>query len=59
MITSLSMFPNKNGISSKLIPSSIILGYPNPDCNKINIRFRSYSQVYIETTNSTKQRTLG
>ena len=58
MVTYLNMFPSKNGTSNDLIPSSIILGYPNPDYNKLKIVFVAYSQVYIGTTNNTKQRTV-
>ena len=53
------MFPSKNGVSSNLSPSAIILGSPNPDYNKLNIIFGSYAQVYIGNTNSTKQRMVG
>ena len=59
MITFLNMFPFKNGISSNLIPTVIILGSQNPQYNKLNIRFGAYALVYIGTTNSTKQRTVG
>ena len=59
MITSLDMFSSKNGISSNLIPEAIILGSPNPDYNKLKIKFGAYVQVYIGTTSSTKQRTIG
>ena len=50
------MFPSKNGISSDLIPATIILGSLNPYSNKLEIRFGSYAQVYAGTTSSTKQR---
>ena len=59
MITRLNMFPTKNVISSKLNPAAIILGSPNTYYNKIKIKFGAYAQVYIGTTNSTKQRTVG
>ena len=59
MITCLNMFPSKNGITSNIIPSAIILGSPNPDYNKLEIKFGLYAQVYIGTTNSTKQITVG
>ena len=59
MITYLNMFPLKTGISSDLSPAAIILGSPNPYYNKLRITFGEYSQVYIGTTNSTKQRTVG
>ena len=59
MITRLNMLPYKNGISRNLIPETIILGSLNPDYNKIKITFVAYTQVYIGTTNSTKQRTVG
>ena len=59
MITFLKMFPSKNGISSDLRPSAIILGYPNPYYNNIKIKFGSYAQVYLGITNSTKQRKVG
>ena len=51
--------PIQNGISSDLSPAAIILVSPNPDYNKLKITFGAYAQVYIGTTNSTKQRTVG
>ena len=59
MITYLNMFTSKNGILINLIPVSIILGSHNPDYNKLKITFVAYTQVYICTNNSTKNRTLG
>ena len=59
MITCLKIFPSKNGISINLSLASIILGFPNPDYNKLKIKFGAYAQVYIGNTNSTKQRTVG
>ena len=59
MITCLNMFPSKNGISSNLIPEAIILWSPIPDYNKLKITFGAYAPVYIGTTKSTKQRTVG
>ena len=49
----------KNGISRDLSPLAIILGYPNPDYNKIRIKLGPYSKVYIGTSNSTNQIILG
>ena len=37
MVTFLKNFPPENGISSDLIPESIILVSPNPDYNKLKI----------------------
>ena len=45
MITCLNIFPSKNGISSDLSPAAIILGSPNPDYNKLKIKFGAYVQV--------------
>ena len=59
MITCLNVFPSKNGISTNLRPGGIILGSPKPYYNKLNITYGEYSHVYICTTNSTKQRTVG
>ena len=59
MITCLKMFPSKNGISINLSLASIILGSSNTDYNKLKIKFGAYAQVYIGTTKSTKQRTVG
>ena len=59
MITCLNVFPSKNGISSDLSPAAIILGSPNLDYNKLNIKFGAYAKVQIGTTNSTKQITVG
>ena len=53
------MFRSKNGISGDLSPVSIILGSRNPDYNKLKIIFVAYAQVYIGTTNSTKQISVG
>ena len=53
------MFPYKNGISSDLSPEAITLGSPNPYYSKLKITFVAYAQVYIGTTNSKKQRTVG
>ena len=58
MRTCLNMSPPQNGISSDLIPVFIILGSLNLYYNKLNITFGAYAQVYIGTTNSTKQRTV-
>ena len=52
------MFPSKNRISSDLRTSAIILGSPNIYYNKLKFAFGAYAQVYICTTDSTKQRTL-
>ena len=59
MVTLLNMLPFKNGVSSDLSTAAIILGSPNPYYNKLKITFGSYAQVYIDTTNSTKKRTVG
>ena len=59
MITCLNMFPSKNGTSINLRPEAIILGSPKPYYNKQQIKFGAYSQVYIGTTNSNKQITVG
>ena len=59
MVTCLKTSPSKNGLSSDLIPEAIILLSPNPYYNKLKITVREYTQVYIGTTNSTNQRTVG
>ena len=59
MVTCLNMLLSKNGISNNLIPASIILGYPNTDYNKLIIPFGAYAQVYLVTSDITKQRTVG
>ena len=59
MINFLNMFPSQNGILRNLIPAEIILGTPNTNYNKLNITIWSYAQVYMWTTNSTKQSTVG
>ena len=59
MITCVYIFPSQNGIPSNLSPAAIILGSPNPYYNKLRITFGEYAQVYIGTTNSKKQRTIG
>ena len=58
MITCLNMFPSNSGITSDLIPAAITLGSPNIYYNKLMVRFGAYVQVYIGTTNNTKQRTV-
>ena len=47
MISCLSVFPSKNGISSNLCPSAIILGFPNTDYNKLKITIGANAQIYI------------
>ena len=59
IITCLNMLPYQNGISRNLSPVAIILWLPNPYYKKLRISFGEYSQVYIGTNNSTKQRTVG
>ena len=59
MVTCMNMLPSKNGLSSDLIPAAVILGLLDLDYNKLKTTFWSYKQVYIGTTNSTKQRTVG
>ena len=51
--------PSKNRISSDLSPASIIFGTLNLDYNKLKITFGAYAQVYLGTTNITKQRMVG
>ena len=58
MVTCPNMLPSKNGISSELSPSEIILGYPNLDYNKFKITLGAYAEVYIGTINRTKKRAL-
>ena len=57
--TCLNIFPSKNGLSRDLSSAAIILGSPTPDYNTLKIMFGEYAQVYIGTTNSTEQRTVG
>ena len=59
MVTCLNMVPSKSGISSDFRPASIILGSTNTEYNKPRITFGAYAQVYIGTTNRTKQKTVG
>ena len=59
MITCLNMFLSKNGTSRNISLEAIILGSPNTDYNKLRITFGAHPQVYIYTTNSTKQKTVG
>ena len=59
MVNCLNMFPSKNGISRDLTPASFILGYPNPDHNKLKFALGSYVKVYIGTPNITKQIIVG
>ena len=49
----------ENGVSIDLSTAEIIKWSPNSNYNNIRIIFRAYTQVYIGTTNSTKQRTVG
>ena len=53
------MFTYKNGISNNLNPEEIIMGSQNLDHNKLKIKFGSYAQVYICTTNKTNQTIVG
>ena len=59
MITCLNMFPSKNWISINLSQAAKILGSLNPEYNNLNITFGLYGKFYVDTTNSTKQRTVG
>ena len=59
MMTFLNMLPSKKGISRNPTLEAIILGSPEPDYNNLRIKFGAYANVYIVTTNSTKQRILG
>ena len=59
IITCLNILPPHISILSDLNPAAIIIGSPNLDDNKLKITFGAYAQVYIGTTNSTKQRTIG
>ena len=59
MITCLNMFPSKNGISNDLSLAAIILGSANPYYPNIRIPFGAYAQLYLGTTNNTKQITVG
>ena len=59
MITFLNMLRSRNGILINLSPEATILGYPNTEYNKLKIIFGVYAQVYICTTNSTKEMSVG
>ena len=54
MATFLNTFQSKNGISSDLILSEIIIEYPNIDYKRLKITFGAYEQVHIGTTNRKK-----
>jgi hypothetical protein len=54
----LNVFPNKNGISRTMSPSSIVEGKPNPDFNTKRIVYGSYAMVYIDTDNTMNSRSV-
>ena len=55
----LNTFLNKNRISRKISPDGIILGKSKVDFNSIKLLFGAYTDVYENTTNTMKQRTIG
>jgi hypothetical protein len=55
----LNALESKNGISTTMSPSSIVLGTPSPDCKHLKLRTGAYVQLYIGTTNTSKARTVG
>jgi hypothetical protein len=57
----LNQFPWRNGISSTLSPSGIILGTALPDYNTLRVEFGSYVQVFEDNdpTNTPRARSLG
>jgi hypothetical protein len=54
----LNAFPNKNGISRTMSPSSIVEGKTNPDFNTKRIVYGSYAMVYIDTDNAMNSRSI-
>ena len=52
-------FPTSTGISQERSPANLILGRPNLDYNNLTLAYGAYCQVYIGTTNTQRQRTVG
>ena len=55
----LNDLPHKEDISRTLSPSMLVLGRNKTNCKQLNVTFRAYCEVYIGTTNTTEQRSVG
>ena len=60
MTSCLNDLPHKEGISRTLSPAMIVLlGRNKVDCQRLKVMFGAYCEVYIGTTNTTAQRSVG
>ena len=59
MISCLNNLPHKEGISRTLSPAMIVLGQNKVDCQRLKVAFGAYCEVYVGTTNTTAQRSVG
>ena len=59
MTSCLNDLPHKEGISRTLSPAMIVLGRNKPDCRRLKVTFGAYCEVYIGTTNTSEQRSVG
>ena len=59
MTACLNDLPHKEGISRTLSPGMIVLGRNKTDCKQLKVTFGAYCEVYIGTTNTTEQRSVG
>ena len=59
MISCLNDLPHKEGISRTLSPAMIVLGQNKVDCQRLKVAFGAYCEVYVGTTNTTAQRSVG
>ena len=59
MTSCLNDLPHKEGISRTMSPAMIVLGRNKPDCQRLKVTFGAYCEVYIGTTNTTEQRSVG
>jgi hypothetical protein len=58
-IRNINMFPHPDGISTSMLPATIVTGVPKTDYRTLKLEFGTYVQVYDGTSNDTRSRTLG
>ena len=59
MTACLNDLPHEEGISRTLSPAMIVLGRNKVDCQRLKVMFGAYCEVYVGTTNTIAQRSVG
>ena len=59
IVAYLNALPYKEGISHTMRISMIVLGKNKMDCRQLKVTFGAYCEVYIRTTNTLEQRSVG